>query len=163
MSSIINPGEEIRVTSDTGGSKGMKAAQASALDPVALWKLAEVAGMGAQKYSAHNYLAGYRWSLSVDALQRHVWLHQSGEDVDSESGLPHMAHAAWHALALVSFMERGLGDDDRFKQPEPDLEPMPVWDTPLTRPFLSGDVTAPPGSGPSLRDATERIERLAQL
>jgi len=130
VSSIIKPGDEIRVTSETGGSKGTKAAQPSALDPVALWKLAEVAGMGAAKYSAHNYLAGYRWSLSLDALMRHVWLFQSGEDMDEESGLPHVAHAAWHALALVSFMERGLGEDDRFKQPEA-FEAMPVWDLPV--------------------------------
>jgi hypothetical protein len=107
--------DEVRVVSETGGEKGQKPAQASTLDAVSLLKLAEVAGFGARKYAAHNYLKGYAWSLSLDALHRHLWAFMSGQDLDEESGLPHMAHAAWHALALVSFMERGLGTDDRFK------------------------------------------------
>lgn len=108
--------EEVRLISATGGEKGQKDAQASTLDAVALLKLAEVAGFGAKKYAAHNYLKGYDWGLSLDALHRHLWAFQAGQDLDEESGLPHMAHAAWHALALVSFMERGLGTDNRFHQ-----------------------------------------------
>ena len=100
---------------DTGGRKGQKLAQASTLDPEALLFLAEVGGMGTEKYERHNYLRGYDWSLSLDALHRHLWAFMGGEDLDPESGLPHMAHAAWHALALVSFQTRGLGTDDRFK------------------------------------------------
>ncbi|MDQ6721209.1 MAG: DUF5664 domain-containing protein [Candidatus Dormibacteraeota bacterium] len=107
---------EVRVVSPTGGEKGQKPAQASTLDARALLILAEVGGFGTRKYAPHNYLRGYAWSLSLDALQRHVWAFQAGEDVDPESGLPHMAHAAWHALALVSFHARGLGVDDRFRQ-----------------------------------------------
>lgn len=108
--------DEVRLVSETGGEKGQKDAQPSTLDAVALLKLAEVSGFGARKYAAHNYLKGYPWSLSLDALHRHLWLFQSGQDLDDESGLPHMAHAAWHALALVSFLERGLGTDNRFRQ-----------------------------------------------
>lgn len=106
---------EVRVTSATGGEKGQKDAQASTLDAKALLVLAEVSGFGAKKYAAHNYLKGYDWGLSLDALHRHLWAFQSGEDLDEESGLPHMAHAAWHALALVSFQIRGLGTDSRFR------------------------------------------------
>lgn len=111
-------GVEVRVTSATGGEKGQKDAQASTLDAVALLSLAEVSGFGARKYARHNYLKGYDWSLSLDALHRHLWAFQAGEDRDAESGLPHMAHAAWHALALVSFQLRGLGVDDRFRRGE---------------------------------------------
>lgn len=105
--------EETRVTAETGGQKGKKLTQLGAVDPLALIELGRVAGMGANKYRAFNFLRGYEWSLSFNAMMRHALLFWSGEDRDAESGLPHMAHAAWMALSLVSFMERGLGTDDR--------------------------------------------------
>lgn len=106
--------DEIRVTDPvTGGMKGKKQAQLGAIDPNALLRLAEVAGHGSDKYERLNYLKGYDWSLSFDALMRHLLQFWSGEDLDSESGLPHLAHASWHCLALLAFMERGLGTDDR--------------------------------------------------
>jgi len=108
--------EEVRVTSATGGQKGQKPAQLSTVDALALLKLAEVGGYGGRKYEPHNYLRGYAWSLSLDALFRHILAFESGEDFDPESGLPHVTHAAWHCLALTSFMVRGLGTDDRFRQ-----------------------------------------------
>lgn len=108
--------DEVRVVSATGGEKGRKTAELASVDPLALLTLAEVSGMGARKYEAFNYLRGYDWSLSMNALQRHTLAFWNGQDLDEESGLPHMAHAAWHALALVSFLKRDLGTDDRFKQ-----------------------------------------------
>ena len=109
----------------TGGKKGRKRAQLGALDPVSLYTLAEVAGMGADKYSAHNYLKGYAWSLSYDALQRHLLKFQMGEDNDRESGLPHLAHAAWHCLTLLSFQLREVGTDDRPPAHYPHDIPLP--------------------------------------
>ena len=110
--------DERIITSDTGGSKASKLAQLGAIDAKALIYLAEVSGMGAEKYEAFNYLKGYAWSLSFNAMMRHALLFWSGEDLDPESGLPHMAHSAWNALALVSFLDYGIGADDRFKQEE---------------------------------------------
>lgn len=105
---------EVRVIDpDTGGAKGSKRAQLGAVDPASLLVLAEVAGMGSNKYERYNFLRGYRWSLSFDAMMRHALQFWTGEDTDAESGLPHMAHAAWHGLALVSFLARQLGTDDR--------------------------------------------------
>lgn len=106
---------EVRVVSETGGEKGKKPAELAAVDPKALLVLAEVAGRGAEKYAPFNYLKGYDWSLSMNALLRHTLAFWNGEDNDPETGLPHMAHAAWHGLALTSFLVRGLGTDDRFK------------------------------------------------
>ncbi|CAB4201972.1 Protein of unknown function DUF4406 [uncultured Caudovirales phage] len=110
------------VTASSGAMKAQKPEQLGAVDPLALRYLARVAGMGAEKYERWNYLktdddtgqVGYPYSLSIDALNRHFIAFQLGEDIDEESGLPHMAHAGWHALALVSFMLRG-GFDDRVK------------------------------------------------
>lgn len=102
-----------RITSETGGQKDKKRAQLGALDPKALLTLAEVAGFGAEKYDRYNMLKGYDWSLCFDAMQRHLLAFWAGEDVDPESGLPHVAHAAWHALTLLAFQQRGVGTDDR--------------------------------------------------
>jgi len=118
---FVNKGEpiapkvngEVRVTSATGGQKGTKLSQLGYVDPKALYVLGEVAGMGAEKYDAYNYLKGYDWSLSYNAMQRHAMQFWAGEDADEESGLYHMAHAAWHCLAMVSFMLRKIGTDDR--------------------------------------------------
>lgn len=106
---------EIRVVDpETGGEKGQKDAQLGAIDPAAIMEVATVAGFGARKYARLNFLKGYSWSLSYDALQRHLHAFWDGEDRDPESGLPHLAHAAWHCLALLSFSRRGLGTDDRY-------------------------------------------------
>ena len=114
-----------RVTSETGGQKERKAAELGTIDPVALTVLAKVSGFGARKYEAFNYLRGYDWALSYNALQRHLMEFWSGEDLDPESGLPHAAHAAWHALALTSFLERGIGTDTRPHQAVREAKPLP--------------------------------------
>ena len=101
----------------TGGAKGSKIAQLGAVDPAALLEVARVAGFGGQKYDRGNFLKGYAWSLSFDALMRHLLAFWDGEETDPESGMPHMAHAAWHCLALISFSQRKLGTDDRYHPP----------------------------------------------
>lgn len=106
--------KEVRVVDpNTGGEKGQKQAQLGALDPITLLRIAEVAGFGMDKYARYNFMKGYAWSLSFDALERHLLQFWSGEDLDEESGLPHVAHAAWHCLTLLSFMMRERGTDDR--------------------------------------------------
>lgn len=107
--------DEIRVTSNTGGEKGQKQARLGSIDPQAILTVAAVAGFGEQKYSRLNYLKGYPWSLSFDALQRHLLAFWSSQDLDEESGLPHLAHAAWHCMALLAFMQHNLGTDDRYR------------------------------------------------
>lgn len=105
--------ETIVVNEKTGGAKGSKTAQLGAIDPVAIMQVAEVAGFGATKYARYNFMRGYDWSLSYDAMQRHLHAFWSGEDLDPESGLPHLAHAGWHCLALLFFMRQHPGLDDR--------------------------------------------------
>ena len=113
----FRPDGERIVTSSTGGKKGRKLAELGGLDPRSLLEVAEVSGYGAQKYGdPYNYLLGYDWSLSFNAMMRHMLAFWSGEEIDPESGLKHAAHACWHALALLAFSRRGLGTDDRFTQ-----------------------------------------------
>ncbi len=65
-----------------------------------LWWVACVATFGAGKYGENTWqdvpdaLPRYK-----DALARHLL---AGDTMDRESGLPHMAHVAWNALAILS-------------------------------------------------------------
>jgi hypothetical protein len=97
----------------TGGEKGTKPERLGLIPFEALDELARVYGFGAQKYDLHNYLKGYKWNLSLDAMLRHISQFQQGASVDPESGLHHLAHAAWHCLALIMFDRHKLGTDDR--------------------------------------------------
>jgi hypothetical protein len=122
------PGE-IRVTSDTGGEKGRKQERMDLIPPEPLWELARVYGFGATKYDDHNYLKGYDYSLSFGALLRHVTQWMNGEDNDPESGLHHLAHAAWHCFALMMYQAHGLGTDDRLPHAAGITDP---WTIPST-------------------------------
>lgn len=111
------PTQETRIVDpDTGGEKGQKLCQMGAMDPMSFMEVGKVAGFGATKYARYNFAKGYRWSLSYDAMQRHLMLFWNGEDRDKESGLLHLAHAAWHCLTLITFYLRNKGTDDRFPQ-----------------------------------------------
>lgn len=110
--------EEIRMTSSTGGQKGSKLARHDLIPTLPLDFLAKVYGMGAKKYDDNNWRLGYKWSLNYAAMQRHLLAFWSGQDLDEESGLPHLAHAAWHCFALLEFSQSGNPQyqqfDDRY-------------------------------------------------
>lgn len=100
----------------TGGEKDQKDVQLHALPWEALGPLGRVYSHGAVKYADYNFRKGYAWSLSFDAMLRHLFAFWSGEDIDPESGLPHISHAAWHALTLSLFSEANKGTDDRPRE-----------------------------------------------
>ena len=102
---VINP--------DTGGEKGQKLERFDLLPGIPLRLLARHYGVGAQKYADRNWERGYAWSLSYAALQRHAWAFWNGEDIDPETGSPHMAAFAFHAFALLQFATTHPELDDR--------------------------------------------------
>lgn len=108
---------EYTTTSATGGMKGVKPEVFAQFPVEELFEVARVYGFGASKYEAHNFRRGYEWSKSFDAMQRHAFAFWGGEDLDPESGLPHMAHVAWHAFTLLSFMREHPDFDDRYRGP----------------------------------------------
>ncbi len=97
----------------TGGKKGKKPIELHGIPWESLAELGRVFAFGAKKYDDYNFRKGYRWSLSYDALQRHLWAFWSGEDRDPESKLHHVAHACWHTLVLLFFALTDRGTDDR--------------------------------------------------
>ena len=100
------------VDPNTGGEKGSKLARFDLIPPEAMWSLAEHYGKGCAKYADRNWERGYKWSLSVAALQRHLHQWLMGEDKDEETGTHHLIAVVWHAMALFIFQLRGLGADD---------------------------------------------------
>jgi hypothetical protein len=105
--------DETRITSPTGGQKGAKTERHDLIPVGPIRQVATVYGLGAQKYAARNWEQGYDWSLNYAAAQRHMTAFWGGEDLDPELGTPHLAHAAFHMLALLEFMETHREYDDR--------------------------------------------------
>jgi len=84
------------------------------IPPDALEALAEVYTHGAAKYAARNWERGGPWSVCFASCMRHLWRWWGGERLDKESGLPHLAHAAWNVMALLTYELRGHTEyDDR--------------------------------------------------
>lgn len=104
--------ETVMVDSTTGGRKGSKLARFDLIPPEPVWALAIHYGVGCLKYDDRNWEKGYKWGLSVAALQRHLNLWLQGESYDAETRSHHLTAVVWHAFALLTFELRGLGTDD---------------------------------------------------
>lgn len=84
----------------------------------ALIEVAKVTTMGAKKYGRLNWQKGQPLSDLADATLRHLIgdnKHKgafTGEANDPESGLLHLAHAAWNVLAII----HQLRDNEKYKQ-----------------------------------------------
>ena len=66
-------------------------------------------------FGAHKYTRG-GWQTVVDAEQRYhdaLWRHllqANQEELDSESGISHLEHAAWNILAVIELRKRNIVD-----------------------------------------------------
>ena len=85
------------------------------ISPEMMTSLGEVLAHGAAKYGAGNWEAGAEYSRYFAAAQRHLWAWQSGEDIDEESGLPHLSHAMCCLMFLLTYQARDIGTDNRGK------------------------------------------------
>ena len=93
-------------------------ASLSLLDPKAMVEIARVMSVGASKYGRHNWRKGIAQSRLIDALLRHVFAYMGGEDLDPETGLSHIAHAAANCMMLLG-LEGVDGLDDRLTPTAP--------------------------------------------
>lgn len=84
------------------------------IDAYALEELAKTYTYGVIKYEDHNWRKGMKFSRIFGAIMRHTWAFWKGEDLDKESGLPHMAHAAWGCFTLLNYSKYHKNLDDRF-------------------------------------------------
>lgn len=69
---------------------------------------------GALKYGSNNWrVAGVRASVYKSALERHMDKWWNGEDIDPETGVPHLANAAACLAVLIDSRAQGNMADDR--------------------------------------------------
>ena len=85
------------------------------IPPDSLIELAKVYTIGAQKYNDNNWRKGIKWSRIFAAIMRHLWVWFLGEDIDPESHINHVIHAAWGCFTLFNYSMNRLEFDDRIK------------------------------------------------
>lgn len=74
---------------------------------------AKVWMQGAEKYTRNNWMRGMKWSAPLACALRHLAKWQQGEDLDKESGLPHLAHAICNLRMLTLYSKTYPEGDDR--------------------------------------------------
>lgn len=108
--------DEPQINNQEFKADGSKLRPSLVLDsmPNALLHVVAVGTYGAEKYEADSWrqVEARRYK---DALYRH---YLAGDGNDEESGLSHLAHAAWNALVILEFKLNELGN------------PAPKWNKP---------------------------------
>lgn len=76
---------------------------------------------GGLKYGSHNYRhSGVRASVYFDAAMGHIMQWWEGEDIDPDSGMPHIVKAMASLAVLRDAQMMGLYSDDRPIRPDLD-------------------------------------------
>lgn len=106
---------------------------------------------GGKKYTKANWCKGMPWSVVYDCAMRHLMAWQRGEELDSESGLPHLDHALTNLVFLSAYRDLYPEGDDRFAEFAPGgvaklaTDPSPPASPPPTRPPEVVRVVRPTG------------------
>lgn len=83
----------------------------------ALEALADLYGMGAEKYGDRNWEGGFKWGRVFAAMMRHAWAWWRGETLDRQDFQHHLIAVAWCAFTLYQFDTKHDGEDDRSYTP----------------------------------------------
>jgi hypothetical protein len=78
--------------------------------------MAGVLAFGANKYARGNWHKGLKHTEICDSMLRHISAYLSGEDVDPESGCPHVDHIFTNAMFLAEGFRTHPELDDRSKE-----------------------------------------------
>jgi len=109
-----NEEEEEQMGQKTAARFGAKKIRHDLMPPWSIDQIAQVYTYGTIKYDDDNWWKGLMWKKDVfGCILRHVWKWFRGEVNDDESGLHHLAHAAWNCIALMEYERNGIGIDDR--------------------------------------------------
>jgi hypothetical protein len=77
-------------------------------------EIAKVLTFGEKKYEAGNWANGMQMRRLISAAYRHLGLFNSGEDIDPDSGLSHLAHAATNLVFAIWMQKNKPQFDDRW-------------------------------------------------
>lgn len=120
------PGAVRATSAEEGGYKADEdKIRIELIAPEFIFGTAEVLTFGAKKYTARNWERGMHWSRPFGAAMRHLWAWWGGKgptpksylfgDLDGETKLSHLKHAACCLCFLVTYEERGMTQfDDRL-------------------------------------------------
>jgi len=110
-----NKEEEEQMGQSTAGRFNADKTRYDLVAPFAMEQLAKVYTYGTIKYDDDNWWKGLKWKKDVlGCIFRHVWKWVRGEKFDDESGLHHLAHAAWNCFTLMEYERNNIGVDDRI-------------------------------------------------
>lgn len=103
---------------DGGGLRHNSGKAPMELVPPSLFRsVASVLGFGAKKYAPRNWERGMKWSIPYACAMRHLLAWKDGEEVDPESGLPHLDHVATNIAFLIEYRKTFPQGDDRALTP----------------------------------------------
>ena len=91
----------------------------------AMEAMARVREYGVEKYGDDDGWLSVDPTEFVDAALRHLYKHLDGQDIDTESGLPHLDHALTSlslAVATTDLEDRGFWELIKKRQDEADNE-----------------------------------------
>lgn len=78
---------------------------------------AEILEFGAEKYAPWDWMDGIDFLDLYAAAMRHLLKWHTGEDLDPESGLPHLSHALTNIGMLCTYQRLGPRYMDKDNRP----------------------------------------------
>jgi hypothetical protein len=78
-----------------------------------IWHIGEVLTAGAKKYEDRNWEKGMNFSIVVGCLMRHLIKFMTGNNIDKETGIPHIDLVMFNAIMLSRYYRKHKEFDDR--------------------------------------------------
>lgn len=110
---------ELEEDADRGTKYDTNKTRYELLPPLALEGVSSVMTHGSHKYDKgtrtedQNWRKGMRWGRLFGATMRHLWAFWRGEDIDPDSDLHHLDHAAADVMMLREYTQLHPEEDDR--------------------------------------------------
>ena len=83
------------------------------IHPVGERGLVNVLTKALDKYPEFNWEKGMSWRAVIASLKRHLAAFEMREELDYETGLPHIDHIQANAHFLSTYFHLKMGEDDR--------------------------------------------------
>ena len=102
-------------SADPKHQAGSKKAPLHLIPTIGLIPVSYVMQLGASKYGAFNWRTGDKKLLTtyLAAIMRHLIQKMNGEDIDSETGVDHLASIVSTSLIILDMEATSMLNDDR--------------------------------------------------